>query len=443
MRTAVQFVVILVLACLAGGQARAEGLIDVLRLAQREDPAFRGSRQANLASREGAKQAKTELFPTLMLGAESGGNWQNIRDTDNQLYEQGASFFGSHRISLILNQPIYSRAALVAVRQARSAVAHADLELEIARQALLLRVVSVYFGGLVAQDELGFAQTEHESLTRHHELVEVQRGRGLASLPDLYEARSRLASVEAALVEAEDRLDDAYQGLYELTGREDLELSRIHREIAATAPNPADLAAWVQASLADNLQLLALQRTVDLTGLEVDRIAAGALPVLSLSARSQREWSGGSVYGGGSDIETASFLVRLDLPLLQGGMLRSQVRQARHHQLRIREELKQAERRVQRETRAAFLGVTRAISRMAALKQAVLAQELALQARSEGFATGVFSSVEVLDTERDLFQVRQAHSRARYDYVLNSLGLRAAAGILSEEDLMVVDEWLH
>ena len=65
-----------------------------------------------------------------------------------------------------------------------------------------------------------------------------------------------------------------------------------------------------------------------------------------------------------------------------------------------------------------------------------------MEARQEGFRSGKFSSIEVLDTERDLFQIRRDYARARYDYILNSLYLKQAVGTLSEADLLAANQWL-
>ena len=443
-RPALTGLVVGIICFLAAPQAaQAEDLMVVARFALKSDPGLERAKRQNLASQEMVNQAYAGLLPGLSFSAESGGTRQNVRSTNNELYRVGASFFGTHRISLNLNQPLYSRSALVAVKQARRATDRADLELAMARQDLLLRAASLYFGALAGRDELEFAQAAFASLTSHYELVQAQREKGLASMPDLYEARARLASVEADVIRAEDLVDDALQALYELTGRPGIWPQPIRRKVPLVGPDPADVDAWMDAALGQNLRLRVLERSVDIAELEVSRTSAGRVPALSLSCRGMREWSGGSLYGGGSDIETANFLVRLDLPIFQGGLASSRVRESRRLQEGAAAELEQGRRQVQREVRSSFLGVTRSISRISALEQAVMSQELALEARQKGFRSGVFSSVEVLDTERDLFLVRRDRARSRYEYIVNSLRLRAAVGTLSEADLLAVNEWLH
>jgi outer membrane protein len=42
----------------------------------------------------------------------------------------------------------------------------------------------------------------------------------------------------------------------------------------------------------------------------------------------------------------------------------------------------------------------------------------------------------------NLFRVQRDHARARYDYVLNTLRLKAAAGLLEATDLDQINAWL-
>ena len=62
-------------------------------------------------------------------------------------------------------------------------------------------------------------------------------------------------------------------------------------------------------------------------------------------------------------------------------------------------ELEQAFRAAQRETRQAYLGVISGISRVAALKQALVSSETALKATETGFEVGTRTAVDVVASE--------------------------------------------
>ncbi len=51
--------------------------------------------------------------------------------------------------------------------------------------------------------------------------------------------------------------------------------------------------------------------------------------------------------------------------------------------------------------------------------------------------------MDVLDADREVFRARRDLSAARYEYILDILRLKQAAGTLSEEDLAGVSAWLN
>jgi outer membrane protein len=83
------------------------------------------------------------------------------------------------------------------------------------------------------------------------------------------------------------------------------------------------------------------------------------------------------------------------------------------------------------------------VSLVQALRQSVAAQQNALEAKEEGFRAGLFGLLPVLDAQRDLYLARRDFEQSRYDYLLNRLRLKLAAGTLSEVDLAGIDAVLR
>jgi outer membrane protein len=63
--------------------------------------------------------------------------------------------------------------------------------------------------------------------------------------------------------------------------------------------------------------------------------------------------------------------------------------------------------------------------------------------KEEGWHAGLNTGLAVLDARKDLFLAKRDHSRARYLYLLNSLKLKQAAGILSIRDLEEINAYLQ
>jgi len=64
------------------------------------------------------------------------------------------------------------------------------------------------------------------------------------------------------------------------------------------------------------------------------------------------------------------------------------------------------------------------------------------KATEAGFEVGTRTTIDVLQTRRQLFQAQTNYYRSRYDYIVAVLQLKYAAGSLSVEDLQEVNGWL-
>ena len=433
---------LLLLLLLLRSSAQADDLTDLYRLARQRDPVIQAAQLTNLATRESLKQAYSGLLPTLNFNAGYGYTWQDILDSDNFLIQEGKSDFGGHNFTLTLSQPLFHYAAIVRVRQARDVVARAALEYYTSEQELILRVAELYLEALSAQDDLGFARSERAALQLHYELAQGQQAKGLVPVTDLYDARARLAAAEERQIFAKNALDDALEALREVSGEWVGSLAGIKEELPLVVPDPAAVAEWTQAGREQNLSLQVQGLAVEVAAKEVKRLKAGHLPTLDLVARGNRERTGGDLFGDGRDTEIMNVRVELKLPLYQGGLRRSQIKEATYIYQRTRKEQEQLVRSVERLTRSAYWGVISAIGRVEALQQSVAALALALEGRQKGFRSGLFPSLDVLDGVRDLFYSRRDYAQARYDYILNSLRLKQMVGTLSEKDIDAVNQWL-
>ncbi|MCZ6893450.1 MAG: TolC family protein, partial [Gammaproteobacteria bacterium] len=130
------------------------------------------------------------------------------------------------------------------------------------------------------------------------------------------------------------------------------------------------------------------------------------------------------------------------MPLFEGGITVSRTRQAEYDHRAALERLVQTRRAVYRQTRDAYLGVISEISLVKALRQAVVSSETALESTSAGFEVGTRTAVDVVAAERGLSQARRDYARSRYDYILETLRLKQAAGSLQPEDIAIANSWL-
>jgi outer membrane protein len=118
------------------------------------------------------------------------------------------------------------------------------------------------------------------------------------------------------------------------------------------------------------------------------------------------------------------------------------VRQASYLHRAARERLEQTARQTELDTRDAYLGVMSEISRVQALKQALESARTALAATEAGYEVGTRTAVDVLDARRRLFDAQTNYLGSRYDYLVNVLKLRLAAGMLDGASIADMNGWL-
>lgn len=422
--------------------ASAAGLLEVFQMSEQHDPELRAAIYEYEAARESVPQAKANLFPDLRFSFEYLETDQDIKSSDNEVFASGSTSFPTETFGLVLTQPIFRFGDWQALKQSHARVAQAVADLSAAKQDHVLRVSTIYLGVLAAEDDLEFASAEKAAVERQLELAIRRRESGLGTRTDEYDARARFALVQSNEIEAQNRLDDARQALLVTTGQLIMQLDPLAETILLELPDPPVVEDWVDQSIQQNLGLEARRQAAEIAEREVRRQRSGYYPTLDLVARLDNRDTDGSLFGGGSEVETADIALQFNLPLYQGGGNRSRVRQASFEHLQARQELRLETLEVGREARSAYLGVMSGVNRANALSESVTAQQSALEAKRRGFETGINTALHVLDAERDLYLIKRDYAQARYDYLLSMLRLKSSAGTLSIADLERIDAML-
>lgn len=424
---------------LSGNANAAEDLIQAYEAARKYDPRHNAARYEYDAAREKLPQASAELLPSVNFDARSGRVNQDIISR-NGPGPTGETRYQSSAWNFQARQPVFRWASWVQRDQAKSVVKQAYAEYTAAEQDLILRTVALYLNYLAARDLLALSDSELAALGRQLELVKAQRRGGLASITDEYEAQARFSFVEADVIEARYGIDDAYQALREVVGNEVTDVYPLKAEIPLTKPAPADVTAWVDSALEQNLLLLAREEAVLVAEAEVTRQRAEHYPSFDLVANYGNNDDGGGVaFGAASDVNRTDISLQIRVPLYAGGVVNSRTREAQMNYRRALEEQRFQFGDVTRQTRAAYNGVVSAVSRVEALRASMIAQEAVTEGKRTGYRSGVNTLLDVLASESILYSTRRDYAEARYQYLIRLLQLKQQAGTLSEEDLVYVN----
>jgi outer membrane protein len=253
----------------------------------------------------------------------------------------------------------------------------------------------------------------------------------------------------AAEIAAQRELATAEELLREITGERVPDLAAPVEEFPLPIPNPTSEEAWVGMAMEQNLQLLASRFDERIARDEISFRRSGHYPTVDLVAGrnhieddSERSVLDGPFLPADSEIEGDSIGIEVTVPLFSGGRVSSRVREAVYLHRAAREQLQRVARETERATRDAYLGVLSEISRVRALEQAVQSSRTALEATQAGFEVGTRTIVDVLNSQRALYQAITNYYQSRYVYIGNVLRLQQAAGTLQIQDLERIDRWL-
>jgi outer membrane protein len=424
------------LACLllAPG-ALAETLAEAYQLAHASDPKFRAAQADARASGTAIDQARAGFLPAIKLDVEQSTTNQKIVSSNNPVFGVGQTSYPTSNQTLSLTQTLYRKEIFERYAQSKAVVRQSVLTLAAAEQDLLLRTTAAYLSVLAANDGLSLVKAEGEALGLALDLAREELKAGLGTITSQYDASARFAVNQAREIEATNKLRDAKQSLQEITGQAIESFQSMRPEFALFKPDPQNEETWVLAAMDQNLSLRARQEAVTIARQEVSRQTAGHYPSLEAVLSFNRRDTGSTLFGGGSNVQTADVLLRLSVPLYEGGLTSAVISEAAFRLEKTQDELEQERRAVERAARAAYQGVLSGIGLIGAIGQSVLSQESALEAKGIGLKAGIYTMVAVLDAQRDLYIAKRDHAQARYDFLMNALKLKQAAGTLSEPDL--------
>ena len=424
--------------------AQAEDLLEAYQLALTSDPRYRAAEFTYLADKQNLQQARAVLRPTINATADRS-RIDIETETDTGIVSRPAGDADINRtvFELTLTQPIYNRALFAGLRQARAEVRRADAQFAAARQDLIIRVAEAYFGLLATLDNVELAGAEKAANARQLEVAEGRLSVGLATITDVHDARARFQLARAQEIEAINEVRDRRQALREITGRVVKTIATVDRKAPLVEPDPPNLNKWVETALTQDPALIAASETASITREEVKRQRAGHWPKLDLVGSLRDTDEDESIPGPGIEIERTEIGLQLSVPIYQGGLITSLTKEAAYRYNAAQQDLEAQRRLTERTARAAFLGVTSGVTRIEALRQAVIASESASEAKTEGFEAGINTNLDVLDAQRDLFRARRDLLVASYTYILNLLRLKRAAGIVNKNDLALINRWLR
>lgn len=431
---------VLLALCSSGVAAQGgDDLLDIYRLAADNDPVIRQARAQYSATHTNVAEGMSQLLPSVTLQGNSARNTQAPTQ-----FHSFADGFNTHSYSLNLTQNLLNFEAWYNFQAVRESDRQAMSTLARAEQQLILRVAAAYFDVLRSQNNLALFEAEETAAREVMNQSQQRYELGFAEISDVLDSQAAHSRARVSRMDEANLLQQRIEALEIITGGEHSMLETLSEEFPVVSANPADLDEWLARTAQDNLDIKAAEFTLASTEYQAKAAKSALLPTLSLSANYNDTAERDNPYAFISQASNSTAIqVSVSMPLFRGGANRARLQRAYYSIDANKEALSQVERQNLALTRNSYRNIETALETVAARLETIQFAESALEATEVGMEVGTRNVVDLMQAQRTLFQARRDYANARYDYVINTLTLKQAAGILSPQDVIDLNAWLQ
>jgi outer membrane protein len=422
-------IALLAIAIFAPQPARAESLLDALVRAYQGNPQLNAERAKLRGTDEGVPQALAGYRPQVTVGLSAG--LISLRNLLPDSTSQSA-LLKPWTAGVTINQTLFNGYKTGnSVRQAEAQVRSGRESLRAVEQSVLLDGATAYMSVLSNQS---LVEAQRINVTFLRQTLDTTRTRlrvGDVPPTDVAQAEARFARATADLNNAEVALVISQATYAQVIG------VRPGRLVAA---EPADrlLPHAREEALAvarrENPAVVGATYDLDVAQFAVGIAESGLYPTLGVQGNVSRSVQTDTTLGT-SRTDQASVMGTLNVPIYDGGVAASQVRQAKEGLSQARTQLDRV--RTQAETAAIAAWATHEGAKvsLAAAQTEVRAATIALDGVQKEALAGKRTTLDVLNSQQDLMQARARLIAAQQDRVVASYTLLSALGRLDRVHL--------
>jgi TolC family type I secretion outer membrane protein len=418
MRRKLGTAVAVALACVGSAPGTAQTLEEALVAAYLTNPDLEAQRAALRATDELVPQALSDWRPTIAIDSAAIA-------TDVDASNDAGGSFNTTQGGIALDQQIYSGGETTAnTTRAENLVRLERARLVAFEQQVLLDAVTVYTNLLAAEAVLDFAIQNESRLLRQLQATRDRFEVGEVTRTDVAQAEAALAGATADRVQAEGELVAAKADYRRVINQEPGRLV-VPEPLGAL---PESEAQAQQVAEVSNPNITAAQFDLAAARADVDVARSALLPRLSVRGELTYADEPNQVLDWQRE---ASIGANLVVPLYQGGGEYARVRQTRQTVRQREDDLESAFRAVRNEVTAAWQALLTATTQIESISEEVRANLIAVEGARQEALVGQLTTLDVLDTESNLFESQVALVQSRRDQIVASYRLKAAVGELT------------
>jgi len=417
-----------------------ETLQEALSSAYLTNPDLNAERAQLRATDEQVGVAKAGFRPTISASADTG-----YADTNNGVAKGstiGQENFGTtgdissdgvthpRGLSVQLSQPLFKGFQnLNATRQAKASVQAGREGLNVIEQMTLLAAVTAYADVVRDQAIVRLRENNVTVLTALRTQIRGQFAAGIVTTTDVAQVEARLSGATAFLNAAQSDLRGSIATYEQVIGHPPGRLAS-PPSISKTLPKSID-EAMTQADGQNPLVLNSVYQE-EASLYAVNQIVGELLPTVTLEAQYQHRGDLSNVL---EEQEATTVIGRVNVPLYQGGGVAARVRQAKQINTKRKRLVESARLKAHSEVVSNWGILQSSAGEIASAKAAVAANRTALEGSRKEQEIGQRSTLDVLDTQRDLVDSQIGLVVALRNRIVAEYALAAAVGRLDAQSL--------
>ncbi|WP_244228596.1 TolC family outer membrane protein [Methylacidiphilum sp. Yel] len=412
-----------------------EDLVQVFQQALESDPILSRESYLFTSTQAGVSVAKAALGPTLSVNAAAGGGSLIDVNINSFSLATGTSF---EFYTVLLTQPLFDGQKLSALKAAKYQSQAQRSGVQYQRQQLILRVIQGYFGVLQAKANVRVSETElalYEEILKQTEAF-LKTGKG--DIVAVKEAKAKYDLSQSNLITAKNALNISKAILERITHKPlEAELADV-KEISPMNPTPNKLDLWVQTAMANQPLIKQAKSLLDVSYAQLEQNKRGHWPVLSVVGSSSQL----AVNAIPLNLQVAAGFLTLSVPLYDG-QIDQKIKQSQAQARATSEALRNTSDQTKLETEEAFLNLQSSVLQLKSAKTALDSAKTSYEATKKGYELGTRSVIDLLTVISDLSSATRNYYNALYNHIVSRAQLKAAAGVLEQEDILAFNSMLR
>lgn len=384
------------------------------------------------ATQEQIKLARAQLLPQISATAAMSENYFNTPGLE--------AFYHQPTLGASLQQVVFDWGKYSNYSKGKYAADIGNLQLDNAKQQLMVTVSKAYFDVLYAEDTLQAIKMTKEALEKQMNQAKKAFEVGSVTIADVNDAMSGFDTAAAQQIQAENDLIYKKNIFSNLVGLNPDDIQKLKDNITLELPQPDNVNQWSKDAAKDNLDILVADKQVAIANQDVNIAISGHLPSVNVIGNYNYQAAGGiddvkgsessqqnianipgtplSTYGNGS------LGAQLTLPIFAGGGVSAQVRQAKANYQAAQQQLVSVQRLVDQNTKNTYWQVQNGVSIVKAQQTALKSAKTKLDSDTLGYQVGVRNSVDLVASQKNYYQVYQTYQQSRYQYLLAKVQLK-------------------